>query len=134
MRAELFQAHCGYLPEDQMEPMVQVQRARDAQMAERLIASDKGDGAVLITGAGHARTDRGVPAHLARKAPGVRVRSVAFLEVSADKRQPQDYVEAPGAGRLPYDYVWFTPVAEREDLCAKLKKRMEHGSQPPPKT
>ncbi|MFL5344134.1 MAG: ChaN family lipoprotein [Hyalangium sp.] len=134
MRAELFQAHCGYMPEEQMDPMVQVQRARDAQMAERLIASDKGDGALLITGAGHARTDRGVPAHLARKAPGAPVRSVAFLEVSADKRQPQDYAEASSSGRLPYDYVWFTPVAEREDLCAKLKERMQHGSPPPPKT
>ncbi len=134
MRAELFQAHCGYLPEEQMDPMVQVQRARDAQMAERLIASDKGDGALLITGAGHARTDRGVPAYLARKEPGVLVRSVAFMEVSADKRQPQDYVDPPGSGRLPYDYVWFTPVAEREDLCAKLRERMEHGSPPPPKT
>lgn len=134
MRAELFQAHCGFMPEDQMDPMVQVQRARDAQMAERLIASDKGDGAILITGAGHARTDRGVPAHLARKVPGAQVRSVAFLEVSADKHQPQDYAEASGAGRLPYDYVWFTPVAEREDPCAKLKERMEHGSHAPPKT
>jgi uncharacterized iron-regulated protein len=134
MRAELFQAHCGYMPEDQMDPMVQVQRARDAQMAERLLASDKGDGALLIAGAGHARTDRGVPAHLAHKAPGVQVRSVGFMEVSADKREPLDYVEAPGSERLPFDYVWFTPVAEREDLCAKLKERMEHGSHPPPKT
>jgi len=134
MRAELFQAHCGYVPEEAMEPMVQVQRARDAQMAQRLLASDKGDGAVLITGAGHARTDRGVPAHLARKQPGAVVRSVAFLEVSTGRLQPQNYAEAPGSGKLPYDYVWFTPAAEREDLCAKLKERMEHGAHAPPKT
>ncbi|WP_224249713.1 ChaN family lipoprotein [Hyalangium gracile] len=132
MRSELFQAHCGAMPETHMEPMVQVQRARDAQMAERLRASDTGDGAILITGAGHARTDRGVPAHLARGAGGATVRSVGFVEVSADKREPGDYVEADGTGRLPFDYVWFTPAAEREDLCAKLRERMKHGAHPPP--
>ena len=134
MRAELFQAHCGYVPEEAMEPMALVQRARDSQMAERLAASDKGEGAILITGAGHARTDRGVPAQLARRVPGVQVRSVAFMEVSASKSKPEEYVDPPGSGKLPFDYVWFTPVAEREDLCEKLRKRMEHGMAPAPKT
>lgn len=135
MRAELFQAHCGYLPEEHMDPMVQVQRARDAEMADRLLASDKGDGAILITGAGHARMDRGVPAHLARRAPGSTVSSVGFMEVSADKREPQDYVDpASGSKQLPFDYVWFTPAAEREDQCAKLRERMQHASPAPPKT
>lgn len=134
MRAELFESHCGYMPQEHMEPMMHVQRARDAQMAERLLASDKGDGALLITGFGHARTDRGVPARLAALSPGAKVRSVAFLEVSAGKHEPQGYADHFGTGRLPFDYIWFTPAAQREDLCEKLRKQMEQKGQPPPKT
>jgi uncharacterized iron-regulated protein len=134
MRAELFESHCGHMPQEFMEPMMHVQRARDAQMAERLLASDKGGGAVLITGSGHARTDRGVPARLAVLSPGAKVRSVAFLEVSAGKHEPQGYVDRFGTGRLPFDYIWFTPAAQREDLCEKLRKRMEQKAHPPPKT
>jgi uncharacterized iron-regulated protein len=134
MRAELFESHCGHMPQELMEPMMHVQRARDAQMAERLLASDKGDGALLITGSGHARTDRGVPARLASLSPGTKVRSVAFIEVSASKHEPQAYADRFGIGRLPFDYIWFTPAAEREDLCEKLRKRMEQKGHPPPKT
>jgi uncharacterized iron-regulated protein len=134
MRAELFESHCGHMPQEHMEPMMHVQRARDAQMAERLLAADKGDGAILITGFGHARTDRGVPARLATLSPGARVRSVAFIEVSAGKHEPQGYADGFGIGRLPFDYIWFTPAAEREDLCEKIRKQMEQKRHPPPKT
>jgi uncharacterized iron-regulated protein len=130
LRAELFEAHCGYMPEEHLEPMMYVQRARDAQMAERLLASDKGDGAMLITGSMHARTDRGVPARLATLSPGAQVRSVAFIEVLADKREPQDYTDRFGTRRLPFDYVWFTPAAQREDPCAKLRERMKKAARP----
>lgn len=134
MRAELFDSHCGYMPQEHMEPMMHVQRARDAQMAERLLAADKGEGAILITGSGHARVDRGVPARLAHLSSGAQVRSVAFIEVAADKHEPQDYAGRFGAGGLPFDYVWFTPAAQREDLCAKLRERMEKAGRLPPKT
>lgn len=134
MRAELFDAHCGLVPVEHMDPMVQVQRARDAQMAERLLSTDKGEGALLITGFGHARVDRGIPAQLARRGSELTVRSVAFMEVSAGKDEPQDYTKRFGTERLPFDYVWFTPAAEREDPCEKLRERMERGGRPPPKT
>ncbi|HVG62664.1 MAG TPA: ChaN family lipoprotein [Hyalangium sp.] len=130
LRAELFAAHCGYMPEEHLESMMYVQRARDAQMAERLLASDKGDGAILITGSGHARTDRGVPARLATLSPGTEVRSVAFMEVLAGKQEPQDYTDRFGTGRLPFNYVWFTPAAQREDPCAKLRERMKKAAPP----
>lgn len=130
LRAELFESHCGYMPQEHMEPMMYVQRARDAQMAERLLASDKGDGAILITGSGHARTDRGVPARLATLSSGAKVLSVAFVEVSAGKLEPQAYVDRFGTGRLPFDYIWFTPAAQREDLCEKLRKQMEKKARP----
>lgn len=124
MRAEMLESHCGQLPESMLEPMVLAQRARDAQMADRLLTTASRDGAILITGAGHARTDRGVPAQLARRAPELPVRSLAFLEVSPESREPLDYAPSDSAGKLPYDFVWFTPAAEREDPCAMFQKQM----------
>ncbi|MBJ6761649.1 ChaN family lipoprotein [Myxococcaceae bacterium JPH2] len=119
---ELDRSHCGQLPAAMMDPMALAQRARDAVMADRLLASATPAGAVLIAGNGHARTDRGVPAHLARRAPGVKARSVGLIEVSPDAREPQDYAATFSAARIPYDYVWFTPAVPEEDPCAPLRK------------
>jgi uncharacterized iron-regulated protein len=115
LREEMRASHCGHLPESLLEPMALAQRARDATLADRLLATAPDAGSVLIAGAGHARTDRGVPAWLQRRAPGSRVASLAFVEVS-------DALRAPSDEAFPYDYVWFTPAAEREDPCASLKK------------
>ncbi|WNG43165.1 ChaN family lipoprotein [Archangium minus] len=122
MRAEMHESHCGHLPESMLDPMVLAQRARDAQMADRLLTTATADGALLITGNGHARTDRGVPAQLVRRAPEHPVRSLAFIEVSPEAREPRDYAPSDSPGQLPYDYVWFTPAAEREDPCAMFRK------------
>lgn len=122
MRAEMHASHCGHLPESMLDPMVLAQRARDAQMADRLMTTASADGALLITGAGHARTDRGVPAWLAQRAPERPVRAVALLEVSPEAREPGDYAPSESPGKLPYDFVWFTPAAEREDPCAAFQK------------
>jgi uncharacterized iron-regulated protein len=123
MREEMRESHCGHLPENMMEPMVLAQRARDAHMAERMLATDTGGGAILIAGAGHARSDRGVPTYLTKQAADRRVLSVGFVEVAPDVREPQGYAAFFGAGRLPFDYVWFTPAARREDPCAALRKK-----------
>jgi uncharacterized iron-regulated protein len=122
MRDEMRNSHCGKLPEDILDPMVLGQRARDAQMTDRLVASGR-DGAVLIAGTGHARTDRGVPAALAHAAPGKKVLSVAFIEVSPDGCAPEDYAASFGAKALPFDYVVFTPGTQREDPCKGMKTR-----------
>jgi uncharacterized iron-regulated protein len=123
MRKEMADSHCGHLPETMMEPMVLAQRARDAHLAERLRTTDRGDGAILIAGAGHVRADRGVPTHLTKQSPDRKVRTVGFIEVSPETREPQDYAAAYGAKRLPFDYVWFTPAAQREDPCAAFRKQ-----------
>lgn len=123
MREEQDQAHCGQLPQEMLGPMVQAQRARDAHLADRLLAADTGDGGILITGNGHARTDRGVPSHLARRAPEKAVASVGLLEVAPEAPAPKDYAASFTAGALPFDYVWFTPAAPQEDPCAPLRKR-----------
>ncbi|HEX8537536.1 MAG TPA: ChaN family lipoprotein [Cystobacter sp.] len=117
-REEMSESHCGQLPESLLGPMAFAQRARDAQMADRLLGTATAAGGLLIAGAGHARTDRGVPAYVLRREPGLRVASLAFVEVDPEAREPHDYP-------LPYDYVWFTPAAEREDPCAPLRAAPE---------
>ncbi|NOJ80513.1 ChaN family lipoprotein [Myxococcus xanthus] len=123
MRQEQDEAHCGHLPKEMLGPMVQAQRARDAHLADRLSNADTGQGGVLITGNGHARTDRGVPAQLAARAHGKDVRAVGLLEVDPKLREPADYAASFGAQSLPFDYVWFTPAMPMEDPCAALLKR-----------
>jgi len=130
MAEEMRQAHCGQLPEELIAPIVQIQRARDAQMAARLLSADRElqaagyeQGAVLIAGLGHVRVDRAVPSYLAREAPARSVRSVAFLEVSPDRLTPEDYRPAFGGGPLPFDYVVFTPAVPRPDPCGGLRRR-----------
>jgi uncharacterized iron-regulated protein len=117
MSQELRESHCHQLPESLLPGMVLAQRARDARMAHRLVETDAGEGAILITGAGHARVDRGVPHHLSRLAPGKKVLSVGFQELpeGAAAEPP------PGSEPQPFDYLWFTPVVEREDPCAPLR-------------
>ena len=121
MEAEMRDSHCGRLPDRALRAMVRAQRARDAQMAERLVAGQR-DGAVLIAGTGHVRTDRGVPTYLAMRAPGTAVASVAFVEVAADRTALADYAERFGGRRLPFDYVWFTVRADDVDPCTRFRE------------
>ena len=59
LREEMREAHCGMLPESMLDGMALIQRARDAQLALAMRAAG-GQGALLIAGAGHVRSDRGV--------------------------------------------------------------------------
>jgi uncharacterized iron-regulated protein len=121
---EIRRAHCGHLDAGQAARMTLAQRARDAHLAARLVEAATADGAVLIAGAGHVRTDRGVPWHLRAIAPGAPVASVAFLEV-------RDAAAAPAAyGRLPFDYVWFTERLDDHDPCERFRKPLERLRSP----
>lgn len=123
---EIKGGHCGMLPDAAIPPMVLVQRSRDAVMAETLArGTADGRGAVLIAGAGHVRTDHGVPVALALKAPGTRTFALAFLEVTAGETDPAAYGALFDSPRPPFDAVWFTPRAEREDQCEAFKRHME---------
>lgn len=110
LERDIAESHCGKRPPEKLlAGMVEAQRARDARMASRLRAPS-----VLITGSGHARRDRGVPLYLA----GTDIVSIAFVEVDADRKSPRDYLTGlftPAS----FDYLWFTPRAEREDPCRK---------------
>lgn len=130
--SELRAGHCNLMPKDAMGPMANVQRLRDAVMADTLIAAARAQdrGAVLIAGGGHARADRAVPWYLRQRLNDPDVLVVRFREVRPEATEPAAYLpeQPPGAPRA-YDYVWFTPANERGDPCAELKKRMQrHGS------
>lgn len=123
MRRELDDSHCGTMAGEALERMVDIQWARDARMAEALARAGQRDGALLIAGAGHVRTDRGVPLHLQRRAPSVSVVSLAFLEVEATADAPAAYA-ARFEGALPFDYVWFTSRIDEVDPCARMRAHL----------
>lgn len=121
MLDELYAGHCKLMPRAALGGMVKAQRSRNASMAQRMLESNAGQGVVLIAGAGHARTDFGVPMRLSQS--GSVVLSVAMIEVTDDQTQATAYAANYGVDKLPFDYVVFTPAAPREDPCERLRKR-----------
>ena len=119
---ELRASHCGQLPETALPRMMDVPWARDANLARMLRAAGR---SVLIAGAGHVRTDRGVAWHLRRTVPEQKVLSVAFIEVQADRVDPAAYVEA-----RPYDVLWFTPRVDNEDPCVAFRESLKRARKP----
>jgi uncharacterized iron-regulated protein len=120
LRTEMRASHCDApLPEPFLDRLALAQRARDAHMASRLLETPRG--AVLVTGNGHARKDRGVPATLARRAPDRAVVAIGIFEVTRGKTSPGEYAAEFGTEALPFDFVVFTPVTKREDPCDALR-------------
>ncbi|PZX18403.1 putative iron-regulated protein [Palleronia aestuarii] len=79
--AEQDEAHCGLLPEEMLPGMVEAQRLRDATLAAQALAALDATGGpiAVVTGNGHARRDRGVPAMLALARPDLRVLALGQL-------------------------------------------------------
>jgi uncharacterized iron-regulated protein len=114
LAADLIDGHCGKAVEPaRLRGMVAAQRARDVALAAAVAgANTSADGAVLIAGARHVRSDRGVPLYLALAEPPL---IVAFAEVQEGRTAAEQIAEAAGA----HDYVWFTTAAVRDDPCAE---------------
>lgn len=118
---ELRAAHCYLVPDNGVQRLVQVQRAKDAFMANEAVRRGKKDGAVLIAGAGHGRKEWAIP-HFINQLDSVgAVVSVAFFEVKNDFRTAELYVDSAD----PYDYIWFTPRLDDEDPCKKFSKDLK---------
>ena len=116
LREDVFESHCGALPEKFAPAMALAQRARDAALALALAAAP--GGAVLVAGNGHVRRDLGVPLYLPREAS---VTSVGFLETRAAESDPRAYARS-AAGEEAYDFVWFTAPQPRPDPCEAFRK------------
>ena len=122
---EIEEAHCNLLPAAMIGPMTQVQRYRDAVLAGALIKAGGRGGAILITGNGHARSDRGVPWYLRHRDGRAKISTVLLVEITEDAKSIGDLVVTGPDGRPAADYFWITPRAEREDQCKKLRQRFK---------
>ncbi|MFT3689833.1 ChaN family lipoprotein [Paenirhodobacter sp.] len=102
--------HCDALPPEMLPGMVAAQRLRDAAFADATLRAlrETGGPVALITGSGHARTDRAVPAMIAHAAPEVSVLSIG-------QREP------PVAEPQPFDLWIVAPAPEREDPCKAFR-------------
>ena len=121
---ELIAAHCNLLPRQVAVGMIEAQRLRDARFGAAALRAHSlggdgadGVGAVLITGNGHARTDRGAPAFVKLMAPELKVLTVGMVELEAEATANA----GQAAAALPYDYVWFSRPAQRDDPCNALR-------------
>jgi uncharacterized iron-regulated protein len=127
LEQEIVDSHCGYLPAEMAPPMADAQRARDGGMAERIVRAATElplDGAILITGNGHARADRGVPLHVLRRAPASTVAGAAIVEVVDGREEPAAYAE-DFDGTLPFDFLFFTPRLDDIDPCEKFAEQLQ---------
>lgn len=112
--ATLRDSHCGMLPPARVPAMRAAQRARDAAMAQALLAAHAQGArpAVLLAGNGHVRNDYGVAQLLAVLAPQLRVLSVSLVEPGP----------AGDADAAATDLHWTTNAApRREDPCAAMR-------------
>ncbi|MCK5696794.1 MAG: ChaN family lipoprotein [Gammaproteobacteria bacterium] len=128
LEQEVQSAHCDMLPETMLAPMLLGQQVRDLSMTQAIQKeSNNVSQVIVIAGSGHTRTDYGIPFYLAQENPALSIASIAFVEVSDDEFKPSDYISAwsQTAKQLPFDYVWFTPRAERDDPCEKMKAYMK---------
>lgn len=112
---EIAEAHCNMLPDTVLPFMADIQRARDHVMATALLDPANKDGAVLIAGAGHTRTDWGVGALVESDDPN-RMLSIAFMEVF-EGAKPADFAKPS------HDVAIITPRFEIKDHCAVFRKK-----------
>lgn len=111
LRAQIREAHCRLLPEEQLPAMLAVQQQRDRRMAERLLAAPLP--AVLLAGGYHVRRDLGVPLHLRDLRAGAGLLVLQLAEVG----------QAVSAAQA--DFVWYTPAQPEQDHCAALRQGMQ---------
>lgn len=109
--AEQQEAHCNAMPEDKLWLLVDIQRLRDATLARTVLRAleDTGGPVAVITGNGHARADRGVPAYLRRAAP-----ELTFFALGQSE-------DGQLAGR--FDAVIDSPAVDRPDPCEAFAKK-----------
>ena len=114
MRGEIAEGHCGSLPAEAVSAIALAQRARDALMADRILAQSTAP-VIAVFGRGHVRRDIGVPVYLQQRAGNRRFISIGLVEVGASN-VASDY-DSSALGVL-YDYVVFSaPTPRKVDPC-----------------
>ncbi|OUS33242.1 hypothetical protein A9Q94_20315 [Rhodobacterales bacterium 56_14_T64] len=102
--------HCDAMPAEMLPMLVEFQRLRDASLADAIVRAMQATGGpvAVITGNGHARTDRGVPVYLAKAQPELTVLSLGQSEAG----------QVSGSFDLTLD---AEPI-ERPDPCLAFQK------------
>ena len=120
-------SHCNQLQESEIAKMTEVQRFRDAVLADNVLkaAQKSSGGAILIAGDGHVRSDRGVPYYLHARAPGLKVVTILLKEVETGVENPEDAVPRDPDGKSVANFVWFTARSDRPDQCDELRKQLQ---------
>ena len=109
-RTAIEEGHCGLLPADRVMPMVRIQLARDASMAQAVQqARQDGRTVLLAAGWGHVRRDLGVPTWL----PANFNAKVAIAQAG----------QARAAIESEANYIHPTPALAPRDHCAELRAR-----------
>lgn len=115
-----FASHCELMPRERMAGMVAVQRARDAALAEAVVAAhrqDKGPVA-LIAGGGHVRHDHGTGLLVRKALPEAEVLTIGLVEAT-------DWDASVQLERMDsFDILWITTEAERPDPCDSLREKL----------
>jgi uncharacterized iron-regulated protein len=114
---EIQRAHCDLIPADDLPAMARAQIGRDLVLAQS-IRPYIARGVVLLAGNGHVRKDFGVPTWLTADELTQAI-SVGLLE----EGEP----DAPDQLAARFDVFTMTPIAERPDQCAELRKRFATG-------
>ena len=104
-----FLAHCSKIPREIMFNMIEVQRMRDAALADAALTAlrQTGGPVIVITGNGYARNDWGAPMMVKHADKTIKIVSLGHLEGSTGN---------PGH----YDYALVTPTIERDDPCNQI--------------
>jgi uncharacterized iron-regulated protein len=112
---EMFASHCDMVPREQLGGMVEIQRVRDAVMADAMLrGAEAREQAVLVAGTGHTR-DVAVPRLLLMTGvDDAQILNVGFVSVDGEILEAHDYGD-------DHDILVFTPGIEREDPCAAMK-------------
>ena len=125
LAGELKGSHCGMLPDAAIPGMSFAQRFRDAHLATAMLdAAQLHEGAILLAGNGHIRTDRGVPWYLAPRAGSRSILAVMLAEVEDGNTAPAAYAPRDPLGKPAIDVIVFTPHAKRDDPCEKMREHM----------
>jgi uncharacterized iron-regulated protein len=110
---ELEASHCGLMPKTAFGTMAVAQRYRDAFMADAaMTAATQHGSAIIFTGNGHARRDRGAPLALKQRGFDKPVLVVLFTESPAVTVDP-----------AVADIIVSTPPATRKDPCEDMRAR-----------
>ena len=122
---EIQGSHCGMLPDAAIAGMSFAQRYRDAHLADAMVAAaERYGGAILLAGNGHIRTDRGVPWYLRHRVGNRQILAVMLAEVEDGRTDPAAYAPRDPNGKPAVDVIVFTPRAQRDDPCEKMREHM----------